>query len=82
MSENKEATQEVTQEAPAVSAEPVQLTVNDLQGLANVVDLASRRGAFQANEMADVGTVYNKLVAFVKQVSEAQKAQTDETPAE
>lgn len=44
---------------------PVQLTLADLQLLAQIIDLASRRGAFQASEMAQVGTAYNKLSLFL-----------------
>lgn len=44
---------------------PVQLTLADLQLLAQIIDLASRRGAFQASEMSQVGTAYNKLSLFL-----------------
>ena len=47
-----------------------QLTLADLQGAVSIIDLASRRGAFQAQELATVGTVYNKLVGFLNQVSQ------------
>lgn len=52
---------------------PVQLTVNDLQLLAQIVDLASRRGAFQAPELAQVGGAYNKLAAFLAYVEASTK---------
>ena len=48
-----------------VAQAPVQLTLADLQLLAQIIDLASRRGAFQASEMAQVGTAYNKLSLFL-----------------
>lgn len=69
------------------SVEPVQLTIADLQLLARIVDLASRRGAFQAGEMSQVGDAYNKLAGFltyvesVQKKEEAEKAETAETPA-
>lgn len=53
--------------------EPVQLTIADLQTLAQVIDLSSRRGAFQAGELSQVGEVYNKLVGFLAQVANSQK---------
>ena len=34
-----------------------------------VIDVATTRGAFKANEMLSVGTVYNKLEAFPNAVS-------------
>ena len=58
-----------TQEAQAES-----LGVADLQKCAQVIDVAVSRGAFRANEVAQVGAVYNKLEAFIKSVADAQKA--------
>ena len=63
--------QAVDTQAPAV--EPVQLTIVDLQLLARVVDLASRRGAFQAGELSQIGDVYNKLSGFLAYVESTQK---------
>lgn len=57
----------------AAPVEPVQLTIADLQLLARVVDLASRRGAFQAGEMAQIGEVFNKLTGFLTYVESTQK---------
>ena len=57
----------------AVPVEPVQLTIADLQLLARVVDLASRRGAFQAGEMSQIGEVFNKLTGFLTYVESTQK---------
>lgn len=44
---------------------PAQLQLNDLNGLLRIVDVAMKRGAFQANEATAVGAVYDKLSAFV-----------------
>jgi hypothetical protein len=61
-------------EAPTTtSLEPVQLTIADLQLLARIVDLASRRGAFQAGELSQVGDAYNKLAGFLAYVESTQK---------
>ena len=40
-----------------------------------IIDVASERGSFKPGEMAAVGTVYNKLEAFLKNIEEQQKAQ-------
>ncbi len=61
--------------------EPVQLTIADLQVLARIVDLASRRGAFQANELSQVGEAFNKLSGFLSYVESTQKKE-EETKAE
>jgi len=48
------------------------LTVNDLQALKSIIDVASQRGAFKPNEMVTVGQVYNKLEQFLGAVAQAQ----------
>ena len=42
------------------------ITLNDLVVLRNIVHIASRRGAFSAEEFSDIGTVYNKVDKFLK----------------
>jgi len=72
----------VTAEAPeaveAPEAAPAddgsQITIADLQAMANVIDAAVRRGAFGASEVGDVSAVYTKLAAFLQKVAEQQKA--------
>jgi hypothetical protein len=67
------------------SVEPVQLTIADLQLLSRIVDLASRRGAFQAGELSQVGDAFNKLAGFLAYVESVQKKDettTAEAPAE
>lgn len=60
-------------------AEPVQLTITDLQLLGQIIDLASRRGAFQAPELAQVGAAYNKLASFLAYVDATTRA-SEKTP--
>lgn len=55
-------------------AETTQLTINDLQGLASVIDLASRRGAFQAIELGQVGAVYTKIHNFLQYITKQAEA--------
>ena len=55
-------------EAPPVSEEQNQeaaLGVNDLHLMAMVIDVVSQRGAIRANEMQNIGALYNKLVNFL-----------------
>lgn len=67
---NTEQTQEHAEGAQAI-------TIQDLNLLANIVDLASKRGAFQGSEMSQVGAVYDKLSAFLSFVEAQQKAQAE-----
>lgn len=65
---------EQTTEQPAPAA-PAELTIVDLQNLRSIIDVASRRGAFQAAEMAAVGGVFNKLNSFLSAVEPAPAEQ-------
>ena len=66
-------------EAPA-EAEAPSLGVQDLQNAAKIIDIAMSRGAFRANEAAQVGAVYNKIETFIKTVADQQN-QNAEAPA-
>lgn len=60
----------VEEAAPAV-------TVNDLANVYAVIDLASKRGAFQAAELSAVGAVANKIKSFIDFVQAAQAEQAE-----
>jgi hypothetical protein len=49
------------------------LSIADLKNLATIIDVASTRGAFRANEMATVGVMFNKLSAFLAKVAPVDK---------
>lgn len=66
--------------APSASGQPPtgqqpapDLTIADLKNLSTIIDVASTRGAFRANEMATVGVMFNKLQAFLAKVAPEQK---------
>ena len=71
MAETKTETTAKTEAQPAPQAGPGigDLSIADLKDIATVVDVASTRGAFRANEMATIGAVYNKLQAFLIKVT-------------
>ena len=59
--------------APAPGEQPVGgLSNGDIRNLATIMDVASTRGAFRANEMATVGLLYNKLNQFLIKVAPQQ----------
>lgn len=51
-----------------------ELTVQDLNAMKAIIDVASERGAFKPNEMTSVGTIYTKLELFLKAVADQQAA--------
>jgi hypothetical protein len=82
MSENTEVSQEVAQEAQAEI-----LTIQDLDTVRYIIELALQRNAFQPAELEGVGKAYNKLAAFLKfttqQLQSSQPAaESEETVAE
>jgi len=80
MSDSKEnktpeqATAEMAQQAPE-QQQPAELTVQDLQAIKAIIDVASQRGAFKPNEMMTVGQVYTKLEMFLESVAQQQGSQ-------
>ena len=69
------------QEEQTTPQMPPELTITDLQNIRSIIDAASRRGAFGASEMAAIGSVFNKLDAFLNAVAPAQQA-ADNQPEE
>ncbi len=55
------------EQAPAAD-----LNISDLIALKSVVEVASQRGAFKANELEGVGRVYNKLSTFLDSVAKKE----------
>lgn len=74
MSENTTTTEQATEQPQGLD-----LTIQDLSALKAIVDVASQRGAFKPNEMVAVGTVYNKLNAFLEAVAKQQAGQQEAT---
>lgn len=55
------------EQAPiAPQQEQPSLTLQDLILVAQIIQISSQRGTFKADELANVGTLYNKLVAFLQ----------------
>lgn len=76
MTEQVETNQEAPAQAPADATE---LTINDLNAMKVIIDIASSRGAFKPNEMTVVGQTYTKLSTFLDQV--AKQAEASKTGA-
>ena len=58
------------------------ITVTDLIAIRDVINLAAERGAFKAEEMLNVGTLYNKLNSFLEAVVMQQAVQVETTQGE
>lgn len=58
----------------AQSQQPDAISIQDLQALLQIVDVASSRGAFRGAELTQVGAVFDKLNAFLTYIAEQQQA--------
>ena len=47
-----------------------QITVQDLAVIHRMLDTACSRGAFKGSEMTQVGTIYDRLGAFLNHIKE------------
>lgn len=63
------ATAQAQAEQPEESTD---LTINDLNGLKTIIDVATQRGAFKASELEAVGKLYNRLDKFLAAASKGQ----------
>lgn len=70
--DKNQETATVTNEQPKQDSS-IELTVNDLNALKQIIDVASSRGAFKPSEMTVVGTTYSKLETFLNAVSAQQQ---------
>jgi hypothetical protein len=53
------------------------LTISDLATMANVIDIATQRGAFRGNELKPIGELYEKLTEFVKMAQEQARKEEE-----
>jgi hypothetical protein len=61
----KQVEQAPVEAAPQQDQQP-SLNLQDLILVAQIIQICSSRGAFKADELANVGTLYTKLVAFLQ----------------
>ena len=50
----------------------IEITINDYKTMLGVIDIASTRGAFRANELAGVGILHNRLLTYIQQNEKPQ----------
>jgi hypothetical protein len=77
----KKETQATATAAADEQTANISLTLQDLIFVAQIIQLSSQRGAFRAEELANVGALYNKLVAFLQStgaLTPAENAPTEE----
>jgi hypothetical protein len=64
------------------TTQPPSLTLADLASIQSIIEAASTRGAFRANELTVVGSMYDKLSAFIKASQPAAQESAEPTPTQ
>jgi hypothetical protein len=59
-------------EAAAQQPQGPDLNVSDLVALKSIIEIATQRGAFKANELEAVGKTFNKLNVFLEAVAKKE----------
>lgn len=62
----KQVEQAPVDAAPQQQEQQPSLNLQDLILVAQIIQICSSRGAFKADELANVGNLYTKLVAFLQ----------------
>ena len=88
MSEEVKTAEEEVVNAPEGGEQP-QLSLQDLATVVQIIDICSRRGGFEGQELEAVGGLRNRVVAFVNasapkdgEAPEGAVPTVDEAPAE
>lgn len=74
---DKQVSTDAPAEMPTSSQQPTGIQIADLQTILNIIDLASSRGAFRANELTQVGSIADKLGTFLRGLAEQEKAKQE-----
>lgn len=69
MAEKKETPEVQEAETKEVAQEQPGLTVNDLAMMVQVIQLATQRGTFKADELSAVGGLYDRVSKFLAAVA-------------
>lgn len=73
MTDKTETIENTAKQADATPQQPADLTVQDLNMLRSIIDIAAQRGAFKPSEMMAIGATYNKLNSFLESVNKGQQ---------
>ena len=64
------------------AAEPVQLSLADIQTFVSIIDICSKRGAFEGAELEAIGALRGKTIKFLEASQPAAEEGAPEAEAE
>lgn len=72
-------TEEVTDTPVEVPAEEsLNLTLGDIGAIVSIIDICSKRGAFEGSELETVGALRSRVAAFIDQARPEAEAEPEE----
>ena len=69
-------------EVQAEETAPVQLQLQDISMCVQIIDVCSKRGAFEGPEMEAIGALRNRVAKFLEANAPAQPAPEAEAPSD
>jgi|TARA_R110001592_G_scaffold219198_1_gene473320 hypothetical protein len=67
---------------PTKAEEPVELQIADIKFCKTIIETATERGAWKADELGTVGHVYNKITLWLQQNEPKVETQAEETSSD
>lgn len=71
--QEQETISTAAQQGAAQPGNSPDLNISDLLAVKSIIDIASQRGAFKANELEAVGKTYNRINTFLESVSKKEQ---------
>lgn len=68
-----------TTAAAAPASQPTGLTIQDLTLVLQVINVASTRGAFKADELTAIGGLHDRIFAFLESTGAITRAPAEKT---
>lgn len=70
---------EVTSTPEATEQQAPNLSLQDLLLVAQIIQVSTQRGAFKAEELSNIGGLYDRLIAFLNATGAIKPAETSDT---
>jgi len=67
---------------PIKAEEPVELQIADIKFCKTIIETATERGAWKADELGTVGHVYNKITIWLQQNEPKVETEAEETSSD
>ena len=73
-------TEEVTAPEGVEEAAEVNLSLGDIGAIVSIIDICSKRGAFEGSELETVGGLRNRISAFLAQAAPQAEEEAEADP--